>query len=154
MIYSVENMINIVILVLLVAMIIYCMILNRRLKAFRTIKQEMGDIINKLNVSTNNAEKAIVKLKDSVSKQEERLRKKLLEASDMADELDMINKTGSNLADRIEQGLVSDKKDKNENLASEQHGLKFDKTSLSDLDEELNETKSSKKLRENLRNVR
>lgn len=151
MIYSLENMINFVILILLVVMIVYCVILNNRLKAFRNIKQEMADIINQLNASTTQAQKAIITLKNSVLQQEEKLREKLREASDMADELDMINKTGSNLADRIEQGLVRNKNDDKEKKQQDQQVLPSDKPSLSDLEEE---SESSKKLRENLRNVR
>lgn len=159
--YSLENIINIAILVMLAVMIGYCIVLNRRLKAFRNIKQEMADIINQLNASTSHAQKSIAEFKNVVFEEEKKLAKKLREASEMADELDMINQTGTNLADRIEQGLTGDRKSKQDNARTEENltttdknEISSDRISLSDLDNEKDSADNKNDLRESLRNVR
>lgn len=160
MIYSFENILDIAVLVTLFVMIAYCVVLNKRLKAFRNIKQEMAGVINQLNASTSHAQKSIVEFKNVVFEEEKRLAVKLREASEMADELDMINQTGTNLADRIEKGLTGDKKAVNthsdfdgqdEPNISEKSDNSGEKFSLSSLDKEEGGTQS---LRESLRNVR
>ncbi|MCC3860816.1 DUF6468 domain-containing protein [Pseudemcibacter aquimaris] len=152
MTFTAENLINIVILIMLAVMIGYCVVLNKRLKAFRTIKQEMADMINQLNTSTANAQRSIAEFKNLVLTEEKKLADKLKEAADMADELDLINKTGSNLADRIEKGLTSGKTealkesfsffDEDENVTEEAAG------------QDENATDETSELRESLRNVR
>lgn len=157
MIYSFENIINIGILVMLLVMIGYCIVLNKRLKAFRNIKEEMADIINQLNSSTSRAEKAITGLKNTVFEEEKKLSSKLSKASEIADELDMINQTGSNLANRIEKGLLQNRRTHDEKNEPSPifDSAKKDKISLSDLEgsEEHTEENDSS-LRENLRNIR
>ncbi|MEZ5757031.1 MAG: DUF6468 domain-containing protein [Emcibacteraceae bacterium] len=103
-----ENILNIILLVMLAVMIGYCIVLNKRLKDFRTIKQEMGDIIGQLNASTTHAQNSIKEFKNIVLEEEKKLDEKLKRAAELADELDMINETGSNLADRIERGLTGE----------------------------------------------
>lgn len=161
MIYSLDNIINIAILVMLAVMIGYCIVLNSRLKTFRNIKQEMADIINQLNASTSHAQKSIKEFKNVVFEEEKKLAKKLREASEMADELDMINQTGSNLADRIERGLTGDRKSQQDNDTAEENLADTDKStnpseriSLSDLDNDKDSADNKKDLRESLRNVR
>tara|TARA_R110002096_G_scaffold435927_1_gene664301 strand:+ start:67102 stop:67590 length:489 start_codon:yes stop_codon:yes gene_type:complete len=162
MIYSPENILNIIILVMLAVMIGYCVVLNKRLKAFRKIKEEMADIIDQLNSSTSHAQKSIVEFKNVVFEEEKKLDQVLRRASEMADELDMINETGSNLANRIEQGLTGSRADQNVNRISEENLAKDDqedysgeRISLSDLDkEEVSSVGGADDLRESLRNVR
>ena len=72
----------------------------------------------------------------------------------MADELDMINQTGSNLADRIENGLVTNRKAPDEELFGGQQSTDSSKKSLSDMELAEGNLKDSDRLRENLRNVR
>lgn len=152
--FTAENMINFVILIMLLVMIVYCIILNKRLKAFRTIKDEMADIINQLNTSTSHAQNAIVEFKSIVVTEEKKLTKKLREASEMADELDMINQTGSNLADRIEKGLTSGKDTKTPENKSffEQDAPEEENDTSSDKEEQNADDKDN--LRDSLRNVR
>ncbi len=154
MTFSMEEIINIFILVMLFVMIIYCIVLNRRLKAFRNIKDEMAELIGQLNASTTHAQKAIVELKNTVFQEEKKLSEKLSKAAEMADELDMINQTGSNLADRIEKGLVTNRKATGEEIFGGQQSTDLSKKSLSDMELTEGNLKDSDILRENLRNVR
>lgn len=158
MIFSLENIINFVILIMLAVMIGYCIVLNKRLKAFRNIKQEMADVINQLNTSTSHAQKSIVEFKNVVFEEEKKLDQKLRKASEMADELDMINQTGSNLADRIEQRLTGNKKEQFADVTQKESlagvdGIETssDRVSLSGLDKSVDDPEG---LRESLRNVR
>lgn len=156
-----ENIIDFVILLMLAVMIGYCVVLNKRLKAFRNIKQEMADIINQLNASTSHAQKSIVEFKNVVFEEEKKLDQKLKKAAEMADELDMINQTGSNLADRIENRLTGNNKEQNASFAQEENILEVDEStsstdrvSLSSLDNSDNSKDDPDDLRESLRNVR
>lgn len=160
MIYSMENILNIILLVMLAVMIGYCIVLNKRLKDFRTIKQEMGDIIGQLNASTTHAQNSIKEFKNIVLEEEKKLDEKLKRAAELADELDMINETGSNLADRIERGLTGGNAPQNIAQEPEEDQVPKIKTdnlseriSLSDLDSD-NNAEEDKELRESLRNVR
>ncbi len=156
MIYSLDNIINLAVLLLLAVMIGYCIVLNKRLKAFGNIKQELADIINQLNASTSHAQKSIVEFKNIVFEEEKKLAVKLKEAAEMADELDMINQTGSNLADRIERGLTGNKStDTEERLDVEvEERDTGGRISLTDLDEKESAADDNGDLRESLRNVR
>jgi len=146
---------------MLAVMIGYCVILNKRLKAFRSIKKEMADIIDQLNASTSHAQKSIAEFKNVVFAEEEKLNKVLRKASEMADELDMINETGSNLANRIEQGLTGDNAPQNV-AAVEEESLIFkdkdeksgERISLSELDKDQSEAGEKDDLLASLRNVR
>lgn len=156
MTFTPEVILNFVVLVMLAVMIIYCIVLNRRLKAFNNLKQELAEIINQLNASTSHAQKSISEFKDVVFKEEQKLSVILKKASDMADELDMINQTGSNLADRIEKGLTGDQRPKVEEPLSaigEEKNLN-EKISLSNLDKEEDSAGTSEGLRESIRNIR
>lgn len=156
MTYSLDTMINIAILVLLAVMIVYCIILNKRLKAFNNIKQEMAAIIGQLNASTSHAQKSISEFKNVVLQEQKKIDIKLREAAEIADELDMINQTGSNLADRIEKGLTGNKTPQAEESPSvidEQRDASA-RISLSDLDEQSGDDDDSRNLQESLRNVR
>lgn len=141
---------------MLAVMIVYCIVLNRRLKAFNNIKQELADIIHQLNSSTTHAQNAIAEFKNVVFKEEKKLSETLKKASEMADELDMINKTGSNLADRIEQGLTGGPrpvKEKPKKVVGMEKNSDGEKISLSDLDKE-NSVEDAEGLRESIRNIR
>lgn len=152
--FTIENIINILILIMLAVMIGYCVVLNKRLKAFRTIKAEMGDMINQLNASTAHAQRSIAEFKNLVLTEEQKLADKLKEAAEMADELDLINKTGSNLADRIEKGLTSGKTE----APKEKEAFSFfdedDDVQTSDAGQDESEADEASSLRESLRNVR
>ena len=156
MTYSLDTIINFAILILLAVMIVYCIILNKRLKAFNKIKQEMGEIIGQLNASTSHAQKSIVEFKNVVLQEQKKIDVKLKEAAEIADELDMINQTGSNLADRIEKGLTGNKvpvAEENLSVIEEERDTSA-RISLSDLDEQSSDDNDSRNLQESLRNVR
>ncbi len=151
-----DFIVNVVILVMLAVMIGYCIVLNSRLKAFRNMKQELGEIINQLNASTSHAQKSISEFKNVVFEEEKKLADKLKEASEMADELDMINQTGSNLADRIEKGLTGDQKqsaEENLTVIGDENKIS-ERISLSDLDKEESRVDQEDNLRESIRNIR
>ena len=156
MTYSLDTIINLGILILLAVMIVYCVILSKRLKAFDNIKQEMGEIINQLNASTTHAQKSIAEFKNVVFEEQKKIDVKLKEAAEIADELDMINQTGTNLADRIEKGLTGNKPAMAEEVLSiaEEDREAGARISLSDLDEQDSAHDEGQDLRESLRNVR
>jgi len=99
------------IIILMVAILIGVAIkLNFRLKKFRGAQQEMATMVGQLNEIIATAQQSILSLKQAAGTEEVRLRELLDKARAMADELSMINDTGSNLANRIEQGLIPDER--------------------------------------------
>lgn len=156
MTFTPDIILNFAVLVMLAVMIVYCIILNKRLKAFRNIKQDLADIINQLTASTSHAQNSIAEFKDVVFEEEKKLSRTLKKASEMADELDMINQTGSNLADRIERGLTGNQKPTIEEPLSvvPRENNVSEKISLSDLDNEENSADNVGDLRESIRNIR
>lgn len=97
-------------LLLLMAVLIgYCVVLNRRLKAFNQARLEMAGLVNQLNEATDTARSAIVNLKNDARREEGHLKDEMDRARVLADELEFITRAGSNIADRIERGVVVEK---------------------------------------------
>lgn len=93
-----------VIAILLGVTIFYCILVNRRLAALRSGKDELKQVIEDLTVATTNAQMSISHLKeagrDIVSTLEEDVRK----GRALADELSLMVEAGNNLANRLEGG--------------------------------------------------
>ncbi|MAU42098.1 MAG: hypothetical protein CMF31_10820 [Kordiimonas sp.] len=95
-----------VVAVLLVVMIGYCLVLNRKLTAFRNTREEMASQIASLNEAITRAQQGISQLRSAAGAAEKNLRDEIIKARALSDELSFITEAGANLADRIEQGLV------------------------------------------------
>ncbi|MCF8473574.1 MAG: DUF6468 domain-containing protein [Emcibacter sp.] len=107
---------DIVIIVLVTVMIGYSVVLNIKLKTFRNTQNEMSALITQLNNIILQAQANIETLKKTAEKEEGRLKDLILKSRMLADELAIINESGSNLADRIERGLVSKPAEEKENF--------------------------------------
>ncbi len=106
---------DILVLLCLGGTIYYVLRLSKNLNAFREYRDEFGILIQELSQNINIAQSAISNLKIAGSKSEESLRELLKESSYLADELQLMNETGNNLAQRLES-LAQ----KNSQLAQEQ----------------------------------
>lgn len=101
-----ELVLDIVIIILIMVMIAYSVVLNIRLRAFRHAQNEMAVLIGQLNEAISRAQSSVETLKKSALTEEVRLKKLITKSRLLADELEIITQSGSNLADRIERGLV------------------------------------------------
>jgi len=91
---------------LLVAAIIACVLVYRRLGTIRAGQAELKLLVDRLNSAATEAQRSVAGLRTSADEIESRLALERQKASVMADELSMITEAGNNLADRIEKGLT------------------------------------------------
>lgn len=104
-----DLILDITIILLVTIMIIYAIILNKKLLTFRNAQEEMASLVGQLNVAIVKAQNSIETLKKAAQTEEGRLESLVKKSRLLADELEIITESGSNLADRIEQGLVPQK---------------------------------------------
>lgn len=108
--------VDVILALLLVGAIIACFVVYRRLSTIRQGQDELKQLVDQLNNAAVEAQRSVAGLKASADEIEQRLSAERQKAGILADELAMITEAGNNLADRIEQGLTSDK---TENKGSE-----------------------------------
>lgn len=101
-----ELALDFIIIILLGVMIGYMAILNFKLKAFRGAQDELAAAAGKLDHAIQLAQNSVEALKRAAVSEEVRLKGLIEKSQLLADELQIITESGSNLADRIEQGLV------------------------------------------------
>ena len=94
--------------VLLVATIIFCIVLERRMRAFRADHEGFALLIGDLNEATRNAEKAVSGLKLTATEAEADLGDKLRRARALSDELTFMVDAGNSLAERLTAARADD----------------------------------------------
>jgi len=103
-------MLDIMILVLLLATIIYAVRLTAYLKKFKDSRSDLEGVIKDLSVHVNKAEKAMADLNDAVDISSHDLKDRMNSANKMFDELEMVIQTGDALANRLESLAVRNRK--------------------------------------------
>jgi len=91
---------------LLIAVIIVCLLVSRRLGTIKSGQAELRELVDQLNAAVGNAQTSVVSLKGSAEEIEAKLKLERQRASAIADELALMTEAGNNLADRIEKGLT------------------------------------------------
>ena len=107
---SLGMMLDIVILVLLLATIIYAVRLTAYLKKFKDSRSDLEGVIKDLSVHVNKPEKAMADLNDAVDISSHDLKDRMNRANKMFDELEMVIQTGDALANRLETLAVRNRK--------------------------------------------
>lgn len=100
--YSLELIINLVIIALLIPTIIYAYRLNSSLKALRENQNSLAQLVNALNEATFKAENSIPKLKTVTEHSSEGLKEAVDNAKELKDDLLFINERADSLAERLE----------------------------------------------------
>ena len=90
--------------VLLALTVIYCIQLDRRLKALRSGQDGLKELIAALDRSTARAQESMQALSGVGSDATGELRSQIAEARVLADELAIMVESGNNLANRLEGG--------------------------------------------------
>lgn len=93
-----------VIAVLLGVTIFYCALVNRRLAALRSGKDELKKVIEDLTVATTGAQMSIERLKEAGKEVVFTLEEDVRKGRALSDELSLMVEAGNNLADRLEGG--------------------------------------------------
>ena len=121
-----ELALDIVIIILIAIMIAYSVVLNIKLKTFRNAQNEMAGLIAQLNGSITQAQASVEILKKAAVTEEVRLKDLIKKSRMLADELEIITESGSNLADRIERGLIPAQKGPSYDDVGEETGYEED----------------------------
>ncbi len=101
-----EMALDIVIIIMIAVMISFAVILNAKLKRFRNAQNEMAALVAQLNGAITKAQSSVETLRKTAQTEEGRLKDLVAKSRLLADELSIITESGTNLADRIERGLV------------------------------------------------
>lgn len=109
-----ELIVDGVLSLLLVAAIVACVLVYKRLGTIKAGQAELKTLVDQLNSAAVEAQRSVAGLKVSADEIEGRLKLEGKKASAIADELSLMTEAGNNLADRIEQGLTSARTGKNE----------------------------------------
>lgn len=107
---GIELIANAVVAVLLIVMIGFSFVLNRRLDGLRRSNDEMAGLIAALNQAAERAQMSVHQLKTIGQETEHTLKMEVAKARSLADELALITEAGSDLADRIEKRFEANKK--------------------------------------------
>ena len=100
--------------VLLVAAIGYAIILNRKLGNLRQHKDELERLAMNFSQATTRADDGIKRLKSSTSQ----MKKSIVQAQSLRDDLTLLIERGSLTADRLEEGVRRERSHKNEPKSS------------------------------------
>ncbi|SDD59090.1 DUF6468 domain-containing protein [Kordiimonas lacus] len=104
-----EMIVDGVLAILLIAVIVVCTIVYRRLSTIREGQEQLRQLVDSLNNAVVDAQRSVGNIRQAALDADEKLSAEIKRAKSMAEELSMITEAGNNLADRIEQGLTGDK---------------------------------------------
>lgn len=93
--------------VLLVATIVWCVLLNRRLVGLRRHQSELAGLITELNVATERAEAGIAELKHNAEAAGATLQSSIERAQRLNDDLTYLSERSSRLVDRLDHSTRS-----------------------------------------------
>ena len=106
MILTLSNGIELALTALLAVTLVYCIVLERRLKALRTGQDGLKGTIAELNAAITAAGASMRTLKNSAAEAAEQLDSKLGRARALADELGLITASGERIAEPIDRSAV------------------------------------------------
>lgn len=91
---------------LLVATLVYCAVLERRLSALRKSQDGLKDLIGELNGAIATAGTSMRLLKSTAAGAAETLEERVGQARGLIDELSLLTASGERIAARIEEGVA------------------------------------------------
>lgn len=95
--------------VLLAMTVVYCFILDRRLRQLRSGQDGMKEVISGLNSATERAQGSVAQLKIAGDAAGGELREAVTKARALSDELSVMIEAGNNIADRLAGGATKPK---------------------------------------------
>lgn len=98
---------DLALMALLVATLVFCIRLNKRLESIRGAKDELKALMASFDGATDRARAAVVELRKASDETAGALKERIDRGRALADELSIITDAGDRLASRLEQGLTS-----------------------------------------------
>ena len=95
-------LLDILIAILLVTTIVWCVLLNRRLKGLRENQSELATLIAELNLAASRAEAGISGLKSNAEDAGASLQSSIIHAERINDDLAYLSERGSRLVERLD----------------------------------------------------
>lgn len=99
-------LLNVSMIVLLVVTIIYCWVLNRRIRVLQDSKGELAQLLKYFDESTQRATESVVALQNTSKKIGDSIQVRISKANDMLDDLAFMIDKGNKVADQIEAALA------------------------------------------------
>ncbi len=90
-----------IVAILLVMTIGYCFVLDRRLQALRSGREELQKVVEDLNASIGRAQTTILDLKANAGDTARILEERIGKAQGLADELSLMVQSGNSIAERL-----------------------------------------------------
>ncbi|WP_417516981.1 DUF6468 domain-containing protein [Minwuia sp.] len=101
----VDLLLDILLAGLLLATLVYCFVLNRRLSRLRNAKGDMAEMVRSFHQATEAARGSVAELKQASDAIGRDLQEQLSRSREMLEELDLVTSSASRVADRIEKGV-------------------------------------------------
>ncbi|WP_339780099.1 DUF6468 domain-containing protein [uncultured Thalassospira sp.] len=118
-----EFYLDLLMIVLLVATIVYALMLNRRLAAFRRNREDMEQFLSAFHAATERAEILIQSLKEMASQSGDALREDIERASGLHEDLSFMVDRGDAIANRLEKAASGVNAARKTSAASSESGL-------------------------------
>lgn len=99
--------VDIFVSILLVAVIVYAVRLNKSLSSLKSNKAELESLVASFNDSTNRAEASVARLKASAVETAKSLQENVARAQELRDDLSYMTDRANEMADRLE-GAIGD----------------------------------------------
>ncbi len=90
-----------VVAILLIVTVGYCFILDRRLQALRSGREELQSVVENLNAAIGQAQTTILDLKSHAGDSARLLEERIARAQNLADELSLMVQSGNSIAERL-----------------------------------------------------
>jgi len=103
---SIAFWLEVAVAVLLLATVVYCFLLNRRLQDLRSAQSDMAELMHEFTTALQRAEDGLGELRQLGQQLGGDLDGKISAARSLVDELKIMVDSGAGLADRIERGLL------------------------------------------------
>lgn len=101
----VEFGINLIVAVLLVTTILYCWVLNKRIRVLQDSRSELADLLMHFDLSTQKAAESIHTLQLTSKKIAETIQSRIEKANYISEDLHFLVERAEKLADRMEAGI-------------------------------------------------
>lgn len=100
-------MLDSVLAILMVAVLVVCWVVYRRLSAIKNGQEELGKLIDNLNLAVKEAQASVQNIKNAAIQTDADLELTIKKSKAMVDELSLMTEVANNLANRLEKNSTN-----------------------------------------------